>query len=364
MNGLEIYRSLQVKCDLDYSSYFDNVKANRLFKESFLNACESIYANRLDNQNAFDEINFLILTDQTFLVNGNSIPLHSILITALTVVGTTWTVTTELPHALVATDAVTLADVAGFTANPNGARTVVTVPTPTTFTFTATTATGAYTGQIGNITHAKMIADYWHYFSAKPTFIQPTIFTILSSLDSTPLRITLNRRSSFRTGNKVIIAGVTGNTNANGTRYLRQLTETDYFLYSDAAMATPIAGNGAQTNTTGTISYIIETVQIFKRSDEKGSVLGVPTAYNPYFQESKMALKILPSDITCTQISLDYLRYPPRFVDVADNIYDFDYGYSKNFQNALIFEAEQVFGMAMRDIGLVNIAQTQIIQQP
>src|SRR5438045_2831688 len=143
MTGDRIYKNLQIKADLDYTAYFGSVKANELFKEAMLNACGRVYANRLSDQNAFDEINFLIATDEVFSLNNNRIYIHDLLITGVTVLATTWTITTELAHNLVIGDTITTTGIAGFSVNPNGTYTVATTPTTTTLTITTTTATGA-----------------------------------------------------------------------------------------------------------------------------------------------------------------------------------------------------------------------------
>jgi len=365
MTSSELFKVLQQGADLNYSAYYDNVSANRFFKQGLINAAENIYLNRLTNQNAFDELNFLISTDQVYSLNNNRIYVHDLLISNVTFVTTTITVTTELAHNFIVGDSVTTSGIAGFaTNNPNGTYTILTTPTTTSFTYTAASApTGTYTANSGMVTSSKIIADYWHYFFGKAKFTVPTTYSITASTNSSPIRITLNKRSFFRSYDIVTIAGITGNTNANGTRYLKMANETQYFLYSDATLQTPVVGNGTQGGT-GTISQVLYSPLKFKRSDEKGNLYGQPSEANPYYQESKQFIKILPSTIPCSEITIDYLRVPQRFIDVGDAVFDFDLWYPKQFQYAIINHTALLMAEALRDSGLMSVESQQIISNP
>ncbi len=73
---------------------------------------------------------------------------------------------------------------------------------------------------------------------------------------------------------------------------------------------------------------------------------------------------MLPSDVTCSEITIDYLRVPPRFIDVADTTFDFDLWYPKQFQYAIVNQTGLLMAEALRDSGLMNVESQQIITQP
>lgn len=369
MTGTQLFAFLQKEIDLAYTGYVSSgAEADGWFKKGFIVALQNIYRQQLDNQNAFDEINFLVSTDAVFPLNNNRIYTNKLLISNVTNVGTTVTVTTELAHNFILGDTLTISGVAGFTTNnPNGTFTIIAPVTATTFTFTAGSAPtgGPYTANSGYITSApKMIADYYHYLDyGKAKFSRATAYIVSASTNTSPIRITLNKRTYFRSYDQVTIAGIAGNTNANGTFYLRQANEFQYFLYSDPLLQTPVAGNGNQTNT-GTIAQVVSGTLKFKRSQEKGWVYGVPTPENPYFQQSKILIKILPDNQVCDQLTLDYIIKPPAFADTLNNTIDLSDHYPDFFQYRWISETGKLINMSMRDGAGLQIENEIIVENP
>jgi hypothetical protein len=55
----------------------------------------------------------------------------------------------------------------------------------------------------------------------------------------------------LRDGEKVAIAAVQGNTNANGSYYVDVLSSSTFALYTDEGLTTGRSGNGAYTANTG-----------------------------------------------------------------------------------------------------------------
>lgn len=78
------------------------------------------------------------------------------------------------------------------------------------------------------------------------TFTAVTL-AITTATNATPIVITTPTAHSFVDGGQVLIAGVTGNTNANGARFAHVLSSTTFSLYSDSGLTTPVAGNGTYT---------------------------------------------------------------------------------------------------------------------
>lgn len=376
MTGSALKALFELQSDVAYSSYLDDPKLNELVNKAFINVTQSIYLNRLNNQNAFDEMNYLVALDKTFSVDSatNTLFLYS---TAQTILGLTYTggtnptvtITTTLPHDLLVGMSVDLAGIAGTLTLPaalNGNTYQVVSVAATSFTFVKSGAalTGVYTASSGNFIPHYNVTDYLHYLFAEVKFTQSlSPLVVSSSTNATPIKITLNKRSTLRTSEQVVIAGIAGNTNANGTFYLRQANDYDYYLYSDAFLQTPIVGNGTQTGT-GTISQIFTSVQKFKKFDQKGNLLGAPTVQTPYFQEQERFLKVYPLTYPCSSITMDYIRKLPFSIDVTDTTTDLSSYFPLSIQYEIVNELVRLFAGSTRDIGLVQDAKDQLIQNP
>lgn len=72
--------------------------------------------------------------------------------------------------------------------------------------------------------------------------------TVTNATNATPIVLTSSADHGFVDGMSVTIASVGGNTNANGTYYVKKLTSTTFSLYTDEALTTGRAGNAAYTS--------------------------------------------------------------------------------------------------------------------
>jgi hypothetical protein len=72
--------------------------------------------------------------------------------------------------------------------------------------------------------------------------------TITGATNATPIVITTSANHNLVNGTNMFIAGVGGNTNANGSYYIKSLSATTYELYTDAGLTIGRAGNGAYTS--------------------------------------------------------------------------------------------------------------------
>jgi hypothetical protein len=77
--------------------------------------------------------------------------------------------------------------------------------------------------------------------------------TLTNATNATPIVCTTAGSHRLHNGQQITISGVTGNTAANGTFYIKKNTATTFSLYSDANLTTAVAGNGAYA-AGGTIS--------------------------------------------------------------------------------------------------------------
>ena len=77
-----------------------------------------------------------------------------------------------------------------------------------------------------------------------------TPLTVTGAGNATPVAITTSSSGSLSNGQAVSIAGVQGNTAANGSYYARTTgySSTTFGLYKDSALTVPVAGTGAWTS--------------------------------------------------------------------------------------------------------------------
>ena len=367
MTGAELLRITLLKTDQAYSGYWDNTRWNRAFKEAFINVLNNKYLAFLNNQGAFDEMTYFIKTARTFPVNpiNNTIYLgtHSFDISAISISGNTLFITTALPNDLITGTDIIFRNINATGTLPSITSQLYSVTVVDEYTFYVTTAavlTGVFTS--GSFDFANAITDYYHYLRAEVTFTKLTKYTVTASTNATPIKITLNKRSKLRTGEKIVVADIFINTNANGIAYLKQANEKQYFLYSDQELTIPKVGNGDQTGI-GTVSQMVTSTLRFKRSDEKGSVYGEPSVDSPFFQQSTNTLVVLPST-PCSSINIDYIRTPTFFIDVNDAVTDLTLFFNLNLQYLIVDEAAKMFAASTRDMALYQTSSTSIIQNP
>lgn len=99
-----------------------------------------------------------------------------------------------------------------------------------------------------------------HKHSATVEFTRPADTTAYAALDvigvnlavsgatnATPIVIT-SATHSLTDGDPVTISGIVGNTAGNGDFFAHVLSATTFSLFSDATLATPVAGNGAYSS--------------------------------------------------------------------------------------------------------------------
>lgn len=204
------------------------------------------------------------------------------------------------------------------------------------------------------------MTDYHHVMNVKAQYIMPLGVNIISATATTPLRITLASDVNLRNGEAVQIASV--NAQANGTRYVKRLRNDLFELYSDKYLITPIVGVTTFTGT-GLINRIIYNDAYDLKSNRKFSNLNAPSVYDPYYEIANTVLKIYPLDLTCTQITMDYISIP-TYIDVTDSTTDLLGIYSERFIYFIADETARIMGMSMRDDSLMMQSQSEITNQP
>jgi len=188
----------------------------------------------------------------------------------------------------------------------------------------------------------------------------PLGVNITSATATTPIRITLAGEVNLRNGEAVQIASV--NAQANGTRYVKRLRNDLFELYSDKYLITPIVGVTAFSGT-GLINRIIYNDAYDMKSNRKFSNLNAPSVYDPYYEIANTVMKIYPIDLTCTQITMDYVSIPV-YIDVTNASTDLLTIYSERFIYFIADETARLMAMSMRDDNLMIQSQSEITNQP
>lgn len=354
LTGYDIGRYFQQKIAESYTGYIDNSKMNRLFKDALISILEKKYQAD-DTIKVKDEATFLTRTNVAFAVNNNQVYTAPLQIASISVVGTTGTFTTFLPHNLIDGDKVNISGVAGLVPAPSGIYTITKV---SAYIFTATVAaTGAtiHTANTGVFTSTNtssvrnMVNDYWHVLNVKPVYYDREYNVAISGISNTsPIVVTMAYYNTYRTGEQVNISGALVNTAANGSWYIKKLNNFKFALYYDINLQTPVAGNGVYTSG-AVLSRITSRVATPYESNVKVGTLNIPTTFEPGYEIADNLLKFYPLTITCQSVTLDYIKVPDKVVDVADTITDLTLYYPEKLLYLIIDQAIILFGIQASD---------------
>lgn len=350
MTGFELGKLFKQRIDEPYTGYYDNAKLNSLFRSAYSRCVQDIYNQRLNNQNAFDELSFLVAVDKVFTPK-NDFLFHSLVpIVSALGTGSEVTITTAVPHYLSATEQV---DISGLSAlaGLNGMQVVQSVVDSKVFTINSV-LTGSDTN-VGHIKPTYCIDDYLHYLWGEASFLN--LSERIKSSTASPVFVRLHEETELRTGDYVKLNG-----GLSGNAYVKMLNEYKVLLYADAALTQYYQSSVAYSS--GTISRYITSVMKFKRSDEKKMAYGVASVNHPFFQQGELGIKIIPSG--AKQVKIDYIKKPPFEIDVADNTNDLDRYYPYYFIEKLADYSARIAGFEMRDGNLVAGSTEQIVNNP
>lgn len=206
------------------------------------------------------------------------------------------------------------------------------------------------------------VTDYLHELAVQTTFTELIQADITGATNTSPIVITLDERTSLRS-EQVVISSVLGNTAANGTRYLKKLTEYTFALYQDAKLTIPISGNGAYTSGGLVRRVVIKNAKMLPPQREIDS-FSSGTIYDPKYSINDGVMQFYPTTETCTSVSLKYITQPPVLIDYQDNIVNLEDTYPLRFLYTVISEAALLMGFSSRDTLLVQNSVTEISQQP
>lgn len=357
MTGFELGRIFDTRISHSFTGFLDATKKNRIFKEALVELIEDKYAAP-QRQEIADDLSFLITTGKTLVPINNQFFLTPLQVTTVTFVTTTITVNTYLPHGLSNGDTVTVAGVSGFTTNnPNGTFVINTV-TSNSFKYTAGSApTGAHTANTGKVSFTRMLTNYGHMLSLKALFREPYYDVTITGLSySSPIKMDLSWYSRLRTGQKIYISGALGNTNANGTHYVKKLSDKKFALYSDESLQTPVSGNGNYTSGAVLNEVFYEEAKPYYPAT-KISNINEPTVISPRYEEADNNAKIYPLTKTCLEVTMDYLKTPEVIADTADTVIDLELYYGIDFIYEWLDKAIELGSAAMRDTEMFKYAK-------
>jgi hypothetical protein len=367
VTGAELYNKFNQRIDAAYTGFLDTVKANRMIRIAYINVIQQLYGTRLNEQNSYDQMSYLVGLNISHTPVANAVPHAPIPVQTVTNAGTTITVITEIPHNLTVGSTFTPQDIAGGTFNTalNGILDTVTIiNSATSFQYVSGVApTGAHTAGTGTISSTEGYNDYSHLLFATTVFTQPAFLTVSDITNTLPIRVTFTTRPPFRTRDYISISGVTGNTAANGSFYLKQLKEKVYALYSDINLQFGVAGNGIFGGTP-VVSEIITAVVKDRKYDQKGNIYGSATPQNPKLQQGNLRFLIYPTNTTCNLITMDYIKKAPAEIDTANTTVDLERYYPLYFLDRLVDEAVKIFGFEVRDGNLVRGGSEMILENP
>ncbi len=349
MTGSEFSLIFDNKIDKSYSAFYNTTKKDRLFKEALLSCIEKKYRS-MDTQKEYDEISTSIKTGIVYSLNNNVIPTAPIQIALASAIGTAVTITTFLEHNLAAGDSVTVSGISGGVVNINQTATVVSIVSSTVFTYTAAIApSGVITPNTGYITYSKMISDYLHMLAIKTKFsFELDMVDIESINNASPIIVMLEGQNNLRTGEQIYVSGVSGNTNANGYRYIKKVNRYKVALYSDAKLTTPVSGN-SNFFVGGSISRVFYNYATMQISDRKISVFNPPTVDYPSYEMGRNRIKILPLAETCSEITVDYISNNIKLIVSTDTAIDLEQYYPAKFLYYVADEAANLFAQAVKD---------------
>lgn len=363
--GQNLYKYLQQKVGQAYSGYLDTVKADRLFKEALIKSIEIKYYQDPDQKDK-DDISTVLKANKVFVPKNNVLNTQALQIINVAIYSPfSFLITTTLPHGFTTGQNVIISGILGTGAmtSANGTFAVQAVSN-TSFSIAVPTATGVYTANSGKITSTYTISDYWHLLAVKAKF--STIFygyTITDATNTAPIVLTFNKRNPFRSQDYLNIAGVTGNTNANGNYYLKKLNDFKGALYADTNFQIPIAGNGAYVSG-GAISNITYNYCTPYISEQKISVIVKPTATDPSFEISDNLIRIYPLDLTCSEVTADYISLPPAYIITTDNTLDLTLFYPDKFLYYVADTAARLFALQIRDSELYTGENNEQVKNP
>lgn len=226
-----------------------------------------------------------------------------------------------------------------------------------------------YTPTSNTVDLLATITDYMHLLRLKVKNTKFNSASITAATNASPIVITVNQQLDLRKGDLATIAGVGGNTAANGDRYIKvgyedfEYTQFTYSLFQNEKLTVPISGNGIYTSG-GTIQRVVYVEAKKKESYRKYSTLGNPTIHDPYYEIADGVLKLLPLTEPVTEITIDYIKKITVPIDVTNTVTDLEDTYPLRFLYFIADETAKLLTGYARDYAATQFEDNQVVAQP
>jgi hypothetical protein len=366
MTGDGLWLYTQGLIDKDFSDFVSPAKANRMFKKAMYNVVEQKLA-ALDSQKIYDELSFLIMSDVLISgVNNNRVNTRPMAISGVTIPSVnTVAITTLTPHNMSVNSSVVISDVGGVPL-ANGSFFVTAVGSSTLFTVTSPGVAGIYTSGGSCYASALQVTDYMRFLSAKATCEEKLSDVYVSNAtNASPIVVTLSVPTKIRTGMKIKLSGINGNTASNGTFYPKQLSDKKYELYTDAEFLSPTTAAGDFLASPSSVVYAIwENYCTPQFSSRKISSMSSDSPARPMYMDSSVSISILAGGSSCTDLLIDYVRIPPVEIDVSDTVVDLTLIYPQKFLYSIADAFAVEYSQGVKDDMLYKTASTETIKNP
>lgn len=363
--GTDIDRIFDEKVYMRYGVYLDNVEKNDLLQEALVQSIENKY-DALSEQKEFDDLNSVIKLNQIFELNNNKIYTTSIPIKNIQI-GNPTTIITAIPHNLVTGDKVFFTEVQGtISAVIINIFFTVTVTSPTEFTIPLNSTTFVYISPSGHISQhqssnsiPKLIYNYNHLLSVKAKYTQTLNLKVTDVSNTQPIRIKVDKRNNIKTSELLSLSGVVGNTNANGTFYVKKVNTYQFDLFQDKDFLIPTTGNGDYQGT-GVVSRIYYKNARALFSDQKISIYENASVQSPKVERGEQMLQIAPYDSKCYEITIDYISDLLQNINVLDSVINLEDYYHIDFVYFVLNYAVNLYAQRVKDVELFQSSAIEL----
>lgn len=204
------------------------------------------------------------------------------------------------------------------------------------------------------------IPDYEDLLAVKAEYAETFYnITVVDATNTTPVVIELQNRNNIRSTEKVELTGIIGNPAANGTFFVKKISDFKFEIYTDEFFQVPVAGTGAYISG-GQLSRIYFEWCRMYRSDQKIDTFATPSVRFPKFEVAETQLKFYPDNITCRRIELDYITKAVVLPDVNNNVIDLELTYRYNFLLYIIYAACANFAEEVKDKDLYAVNSAKL----
>jgi hypothetical protein len=207
------------------------------------------------------------------------------------------------------------------------------------------------------------LADYMRLLSIKADIEDKSFAGVFvsSTTISSPIKITLNKKTSLRSGSYIRTTSIVGSSGETAY-YVKRISDKVFELYSDKNLTVPSIYVSSTSNPT--VGNIFSEYCTPYLSDRKINSLGRPLPFEPAYEDLADEIHIHPKEYNCVNVTGEYISKPSVIVDVADTTIDLELTYPKKFLYALANEFANIFAASTRDAELYRSSETEIVQNP